>query len=773
MIGNMIGQYRIVEAIGQGGMATVYKAYQSSFDRHVAIKVLSRMLSDDPTFVKRFQREAKVIARIEHRFIVPLYDYGEESGVYYIVMRLIEGGTLRRKMFYDKVDLPTTAHIIGQVAEALDFAHTRDVIHRDLKPSNILLDERGNAFLTDFGIAKMLGSSTQVTQSGVVGTPSYMSPEQCQGKTLGPPSDVYALGAILFEVLTGTVPYESDTPLSVMYMHVKDPIPSARALNSKLPAGIDKVFLRVLAKQPKDRYPNAVAMVKALREVAGLPEEQFSTPSKPGRKAGIALPSLPVFGRGAASKKVEPVAAVPDEAAPDEVEAPTIEAEHPVEAQEIEPEAIAAPVEDFSAYEPAYEPAYAPSDAPRPNTARVSQTVLFSILGGLALIGVVGLGIAGLSALSSGNGSLILPPPPVVITQTGEPVVTGGPTDTLPTPTVSVGGIIEPSATPPDTDTPALVIVPPDAATLIPAESPIPPTITLTFTPFVPTDTPIPLPTNTPVQPTNTAAPPSGRIAYTEGLNTAAEIMVMDTSGGGRQQLTSNDHYDGEPDWSPDGSRIAFEAIENDNTDIFTMAANGSDVRRLTTAPDVDRHPDWSPNGSLIAYETGNGDTSEIWVMNADGSNPVQQTANGYGDRAPHFSPDGTRIAYMTHQRGKWEIAIMAYPGAAPLALFSCPDPDCRFPVWSPDGTQIAFNTLDAQGTEKNIYVLTVSSGEVQLVESGGENGRPAWSSDGKFLFFNKALADISDIYRLHLASGETVRLTSTTTQAYGPDWGP
>jgi len=764
MIGNQIGQYRIVEAIGQGGMATVYKAYQPSFDRHVAIKVLSRMLSDDPTFVKRFQREAKVIARIEHRFIVPLYDYGEEGGIYYIVMRVIEGGTLRRKMFYDKIDLATTARIIGQVAEALDFAHSRDVIHRDLKPSNILLDERGNAFLTDFGIAKMLGSNTQVTQSGVVGTPSYMSPEQCQGKALGPPSDVYALGAILFEVLTGTVPYEADTPLSVMYMHVKDPIPSARALNSKLPAGIDKLFLRALAKQPKDRYPNAVVMIKALREIAGLPDEPFSTPTKPPKKAGISLPSLPSFNRGGGGKKPETVAAVVDP-----VEAPTAETEHRVQDEEIAPEVMVAAMDNAPIYDAPYDQDY-PYEEARQSVARPSQTALYSVLGGVALIAVVGLGIAGLSALSSGGGSLIVPPPPVVITETLPPTLPGSitdtPVDSQPTPTDIIGGIIEPSATPADTFTPAPVVLPTLTWTLIPSQTSIPPTITLTFTPNIATDTTVP-------PPTDTAAPPSGKIAFTEGLNESAEIVVMDTSGGGRQPITSDGQYDGEPDWSPDGTRIVYEAIEGDNTDIYTMAANGSGAARLTSAPEVDRHPDWSPNGNLIVYESGKDEASEIWAMNADGSNQVRLTNNAYGDRAAHFSPDGTKIAYMTRQRGKWEIAIMAYPAGNQIGLFACPDPDCRFPAWSPEGTQIAFNTLDAQGTEKNIYVLTVATSEAKLVVVGGENGRPVWSSGGKFLFFNKAVADISDVYRLHLASGEVVKLTSTTTQAYGPDWGP
>ncbi len=760
MIGSQIGQYRIVEAIGQGGMATVYKAYQPSFDRHVAIKVLSRALSDDPTFVKRFQREAKVVARIEHRFIVPLYDYGEEHGLYYMVMRLIEGGTLRRKMFYDEIDLPTAARVVTQVAEALDFAHTRDVIHRDLKPSNILLDERGNAYLTDFGIAKMVGSNTQVTQSGVVGTPSYMSPEQCQGRTLGPGSDIYALGAILFEVLTGSVPYEADTPLSVMYMHVKDPIPSARALSSKLPAGIDKLFYRALAKLPKDRYPTASAMAAAFREVAGVPDEAVISPSKPGRKAGIALPSLPMFKK-------------PEAAAPAPAEAPTIPAERegvPIDEAVDEPqvEVIAAPPDEAPAVE-----GY-PDETPRRVLPKVSSTVLFGVLGGIGVLALVGLGIFGLTSISSGGSRSILPPPPVVITETPLPTSTGQVVTDAPT--EINGGIIEPSPTPAPTYTPVAVVfptqIPAAIPTLIPSDTAPPPTVTLTFT-VVPTATIAP-PTDTPVPPSATVPPPSGKIAYTEGLDLNAEIVVMDTSGGNRQALTSNVQYDGEPDWSPDGSRIAFEAKVGDNSDIYNMAANGSDVRRLTTSPDVDRHPDWSPNGSLIAYESGVDAASEIWVMNADGSNPVRLTNNSYGDRAPKFSPDGSRIVYMTHQRGLWEIAIMAYPGGNQLALFACPDPDCRFPAWSPDGTQIAFNTLDSTHiTEKNIYILTVATSEMKLVVTGGQNGRPAWSGDGRFLFFNKALVSTSDIYRLHLASGDVVKLTSTTSQAFGPDWGP
>jgi serine/threonine-protein kinase len=203
-------------------------------------------------------------------------------------MRLIEHGTLR-SVSSTRIDLATAVRVIEQVGEALDYAHSRGVIHRDLKPSNILLDENKNAYLTDFGIAKMLGSTSQVTGSGVVGTPSYMSPEQCQGKSLTPASDIYALGAILFEILTGTAPYEADTPLSVMYMHVRDAIPSALQRNPSLPPGIDRIINRVLAKKPEARYQTASALAADFRL---LVEEEI----------GVGTPLLPHHQRASPSQ---------------------------------------------------------------------------------------------------------------------------------------------------------------------------------------------------------------------------------------------------------------------------------------------------------------------------------------------------------------------------------------------------------------------------------------------------------------------------------------
>ena len=765
MIGDQIGQYKIVAAIGQGGMATVYKAYQSAFDRYVAIKVLSRQFSEDPTFVKRFQREARVVAKIEHKSIVPMYDYGEEEGLYYIVMRLIEGGTLRKKMFYEKIDLATAAHIIQQVAEALDFAHQHDVIHRDLKPSNILIDERGNAYLTDFGIAKMLGSNTQVTQSGVVGTPSYMSPEQCQGKELGPASDIYSLGTILFEVLTGQVPYEADTPLSVMYMHVRDPIPSARALNPKLPAAIDRLFMRVLAKQPNDRYPTAVAMVADFRQIAGLPDEDVITrqPEKRSVLGGL-------FKRQPApSAPPAPVAVEPS------VPQAVVEREQ-------------ATLRSGSAAGDASVPEYQDYDQepyPRRQPRSASQSLLAGAVGVIALLGLVGAGIVGMSTLDNqGRPALVptLPPThiptvPVFATQTPIYRIVTGQAPTAAPPTAG-GVIIEPSATPTFTLTPLALVIPSATNRPLPTSTPALPTITPvppSATPIPPTNTPVP-PTDTPVPPTDTPTPTvlKGHIAYTEGENNAAEIVVVDANGQNRQQLTNDNQDESEPDWSKDGTRIAYEATVGGLTDIYTMNASGGDIQKVTTANEPDRHPDWSPDATWITYESGTDEAAEIYASHPDGSGLVRLTNNSYSDRAPKFSPDGTQIAYMTHQRGKWEIAIMAFPGGNQVKLFDCPAPACRFPSWSPDGTQIAFNTLTSDiGTEAGIWTLDVATGGSTPVLQGSQDGRPVYSGNGKVIYFNRTINGDANIFRVILATGTILQLTNSQNQAVGPDWSP
>ena len=282
LIGRTLGQYRIVAEIGHGGMADVYKAYQKSLGRHVAIKILPAVLSRDETFRARFEREARAVARLRHPNILTVFDYGEQEGITYIVMEYARGGTLKDWMA-ESFSLEKAVEMINQVGSALAYAHRQGVVHRDVKPGNVLLTGEGWPLLSDFGLAKMVEGSKELTASGMsVGTPEYMSPEQGQGLPTDHRSDIYALGVMLYEMVTGRKPYTADTPMAVIIKHMTAPLPSPRALRPDLPASIERVIIRAMAKLPEDRYANADEMAAALesalrRAEAGLeeaPEEE-------------------------------------------------------------------------------------------------------------------------------------------------------------------------------------------------------------------------------------------------------------------------------------------------------------------------------------------------------------------------------------------------------------------------------------------------------------------------------------------------------------------
>ena len=215
--GKQLGVYRVVSLQGEGGMAAVFKAYQPAMDRYVALKVLPRHFASNPQFVARFEQEARVLARLQHPHILPVFDFGEADGYTYLVMPLVTGGTLVNLLTGQPLPLAQVRTLISQVGDALDYAHTQGLIHRDVKPSNVLRDQRGNCLLTDFGLAKILeGAPGLTTSSGILGTPAYMSPEQGLGQPLSCRTDIYALGVILYEMATGRAPYLADTPMAIV-----------------------------------------------------------------------------------------------------------------------------------------------------------------------------------------------------------------------------------------------------------------------------------------------------------------------------------------------------------------------------------------------------------------------------------------------------------------------------------------------------------------------------------------------------------------------------
>ncbi|QBD79039.1 hypothetical protein EPA93_24860 [Ktedonosporobacter rubrisoli] len=289
LIGTSLGNYRVLSTLGQGGMARVYKAYQESLDREVAIKVLPPWYASDRNFVERFNLEARLVARLSHPNIVTVHDASEQNGHLYIVMQFVDGGTLKNRLdrlhYENKVmDLTEAIPVFSQLASALTYAHEQGIIHRDIKPVNVLLDRSGRPILSDFGIAKVLASThDQLTRPGAgVGTPEYMSPEQCQGGAVDGRADIYALGVMLFEALTGRTPFLGDNYPALAHSHIYEMPPRPRALNPAIHPAIEHVILKALMKNPQNRYQRASDMAEALKQAQANTAPPVSYYNLPG-----------------------------------------------------------------------------------------------------------------------------------------------------------------------------------------------------------------------------------------------------------------------------------------------------------------------------------------------------------------------------------------------------------------------------------------------------------------------------------------------------------
>ena len=315
IIGKTIGKYQVVEHLGRGGMAEVYKAYQPALDRYVAIKLMHSFLADDQDFLGRFQREAKAIGRLRHSNIVQVHDFDFSDGIYYMVMEFIDGITLKTRLIdlanqNKMLPLREAIRITRDTAAALDYAHQREMVHRDVKPANVMINKDDQVILTDFGIAKIL-SGPQFTASGaMIGTPAYMSPEQGLGEAGDARSDIYSLGIMLFQMITGQLPYDADTPLAVVLKHVNNPLPIPSQLNPSMPPDVERIIFKALAKNPDDRYQSAGELISHLdRVTAGLPIPEEDLEAGQGQLATIMGTPTPTHGGGSAATYARPLAA--------------------------------------------------------------------------------------------------------------------------------------------------------------------------------------------------------------------------------------------------------------------------------------------------------------------------------------------------------------------------------------------------------------------------------------------------------------------------------
>lgn len=271
--GITLGKYRIMEALGRGGMAQVYKAYHPQLDRYMAVKILRADLIENDEFLSRFRHEAHAVSGLRHANIVQVFDFDTQDDQYYMVMELLEGDTLRAllndyRVRGQRMPLTEVIRILKDILSALAYAHGEGIIHRDIKPANIMLTKKGQAVLTDFGIAQILGATQHTMSGALMGTLSYMAPEQGLKGECDTRSDLYSLGIVLYEMLTGYTPFEADTPLAILMKHLNDPLPLPTQVDPALPASIEKIVLKALAKDSDDRFQSAEEMSAALEKIA-------------------------------------------------------------------------------------------------------------------------------------------------------------------------------------------------------------------------------------------------------------------------------------------------------------------------------------------------------------------------------------------------------------------------------------------------------------------------------------------------------------------------
>ena len=700
LIGQRLGNYDIVEEIGRGGMAVVYRAYQRSLNRHVAVKVLAPQLSFDQRFVERFQREARAAAKLQHPNIVVIHDVAHEQGIYFLVMELLEGRTLKQLIEESGSLSPErAARIVEQVASALDYAHQQGFVHRDIKPANIFVGKDDRTTLADFGIAKAASETQHLTRTGMlIGTPEYMSPEQAEGGSVDYRTDLYALGVVLYQMLAGRVPFQSTTPHATLHAVIYEPPPPLGQLRPDLLPAIESVVMRSIAKKPAQRYQAGKEMAAALK--AALAGQTTGAVAAPPRR-----PTAPP------------------------------------------PQAIAPPVRRRS-----------------PVMWIVAALVLLLLLIVAAVFlllngdtgdedltpAITVIVVPEASRTASPTASEPAPTGQVDSTPTSGPPNTPPPT------------ALPPSATPipptetqwPPTDTP----LPTDTA-----PPPAPPAHfgRLAFSSNRDGDPEIyvvKLGEGKPVRLTQNNAndwlpdwsPDGTRIAFTSYRTGSYDLWGMRADGSAQTPLVATGAWDDYPRWAPDGQRLSLSTTAETqgipNSEIFVRRPNGN-LQQVTHNTAEDQWADWAPDGRLVFTE-GFKDSSDwdIYIVNADGSGRISWLDETSCDVQPTWSPDGNWIAFLRISSDTNGNGRIDYEDAGNVWVGRSSGGGLRritsgvwavTPAWSPDSQWIAFAQVrDSNSNGRSdgkdvvdIWAAPLGGGDsVPLVRSPNRDGDPTWT---------------------------------------------
>lgn len=735
LVGRTFNGYRVTRFIARGGMGMVYEAVQESLDRPVAIKFLYPHLSDDERFRDRFEREARAAARLSHPNIVRILDFGSEGSLFYMVQDFIDGQSLRERLTEihqegGTLRTETVLRIVEQVGSALSYAHEHGYVHRDVKPGNVLLTRNGQAYLTDFGVVKIVGANQLTVAGMIIGTPEYIAPEQSAGATdIGPAADQYSLAVVTYEMLVGRVPFQAPTPAAVMRMHLTDPPPPPTTILPWFPREVEAVLMRAMAKEPFDRFESVGEFVHALTgAVEAARRAAGGTITRPSVGA---LPTIADIASGAA----QPVAGAAQTPAGRLVGNPLT------------------PTGGVSGGTPPPSGTSTPSGATAAEvtSGRSNAVMLVGALAALAvIIAVAGVAIFMLANRGSSGGATT----PAAAAGAGTPTAALSPT---------AGG----------TNTGAIVA----------AGTPVPyagyPTATVAAGPTPPSDSFLAILFSSQragmdtskifiMNPDGTGQRPlASSRGHSWGPRVSAngtefffssvapgEDMSQGAMGGGMTGSGNHDVYfatfkgtnvadvqaenitnitagymswDNAWSWSPDGKWIAFTSDRDGNWDIYKMTSDGKTIVRLTENPQQDAWPWWTPDGQQIVFSSDRDGTWQIYMMDADGSNVRQLTR--IADRTnlyPAVSPDGTKIVFSSQVSAvnEGEIYAMSIDGSNLTRLTSTAALN-NIPSWCPDSNKIVFES-DRDGNS-NIYMMNADgSGVVRLTDDPGEDTTPA-----------------------------------------------
>jgi serine/threonine protein kinase len=725
LIGKKIQGYEILDRIGQGGMATVYRALQTSMNRTVAIKILPKHLMRDETYLMRFQREADIISKLEHRNIIPVYDYGNDDGLSYLVMRYMPAGSVDDKIRLGALTPAEILNIMQQIAPALDYAHARGVLHRDLKPSNILLDDDGGAYLTDFGIARIFDGEAKedtITTQGIVGTPSYMSPEQAQGHTLDGRSDIYSLGISLFEMATGRRPFENDTPYSIAVMQVTAQPPNPRHINPNIPLAIEEVILKAIKKKPKNRFQTAVELVQALETAIQNPNSQLNMPDY------VMEASLDVT-------QPSGVLSESDFTVP-----------HPVSMPTPQPKPLSYPNHP---------------NRPRPTSGPHSRPIrrkkafngpfwMSIVIGGLIGCALLTLIVTVLGMLA--NDFLRRDRP-----QTA--VITAIPSldPTLEVARATMSGNAALFGL--DSGTPVFANATPIPTRAIPTTSQPATVFKL-----------VELPPNFDPE-------ISQLIYFNNPTGNLFDLFLVNLRTGEQSRLTKNEGHNTYPAVSPDGRRVAFQTNRNGLWEIFIMDIASREAVQLISSSHNQSMPAWSPDGAYIVFGLDQRDdgTLDLVRVASDGSGEIEIIySDGSRNSHPRYSLDGRYLVFSsgsaTHVYD-WQIKVFDFSDGSARQVSEIDSTYNAYPLFAPDGAIVYVGDgingqraiIRATGTDfKQRRRLYVSDGLVWGMH---------YTPDGEFIVFNEDHNGVSDLMLMR-ADGTSIMSLGGLKGVY-PVWIP